>query len=371
MNHEFHAQYPFALKDSIPHADTIDFLVYKQPDPPTRWTDPREIEDDWMRLMILSQAIAKSYKEQARMGMRREASGHGYWINNRSSGFLHKRLIEMKEINLAEHDKQAPSIANFPPGSWSLHVPLNLTKPYISRDDTDFYIIENPVKKEWVFKVPYIAPSQWKGSLRSAMVQELVNDAPSPEDFAKRRFRMAVLFGDENGEEPDKPRGLAQYLDEMGGSAAAEKYRQLVRDHFKGNADEPITHHRGILHFYPTYFDRIGLEVINPHDRETGAGKLPIYFECVPAGKESKGVFALLYVPLYGLDTSDEEAKRQAESDFEAVAKGIKAMMTKYGFGAKTSSGFGTAEVDTDEMMIIEPESLKPIWVPIWNNRTN
>jgi hypothetical protein len=53
------------------------------------------------------------------------------------------------------------------------------------------------------------------------------------------------------------------------------------------------------------------------------------------------------------------------------VAKGIKAMMTKYGFGAKTSSGFGTAEVDTDEMMIIEPESLKPIWVPIWNNRTN
>jgi len=75
MNCEFHSHYPFALKDGVAQAFAIDFLVRKQPNPPTRWTEPREIEDDWMRLMILSQAVATDYKEQARVGMRRDAGG--------------------------------------------------------------------------------------------------------------------------------------------------------------------------------------------------------------------------------------------------------------------------------------------------------
>jgi CRISPR-associated protein Cmr2 len=126
---------------------------------------------------------------------------------------------------------------------------------------------------------------------------------------------------------------------------------------------------QGSLHFYPTYFDRMGLEVINPHDREGGAGMNPIYFECVPAitrdkdGKEvhTGGTFTLLYVPIVGPEVSEEGAKK----DLEAVARGIGAMMTHYGFGAKTSSGFGVAKVEPDKANV-EPLDFKQAWLDGW-----
>ncbi len=211
--------------------------------------------------------------------------------------------------------------------------------------------------------MPYVAPSQWKGSLRSSMVLDLIKDSPLPEDFAQRRFRMAVLFGDEKGEEPGSIKGLAKYLDEKGGEEASEIYRQLVKQCFNGEPNESLPHHKGVLHFYPTYFGKIGIEVINPHQRDTGAGKLPIYFECVPDGDES--TFSLLYVPLRGPEMSHEDAKKQASQDLEVVAEGIRAMMTIYGIGAKTSSGFGVARDDKIEATIKPGEFLKH-WQKAW-----
>ncbi|NPA91941.1 MAG: hypothetical protein GXO55_10955, partial [Chloroflexi bacterium] len=203
------------------------------------------------------------------------------------------------------HDTVSPSLPNlssFPPGSWAIQVHFTLRKPYLSKDDVDFYIIDNPVKKEWIFKVPYVAPSQWKGALRAAM----------------RRLRGYTTWKEEAQDE------------------------QMVRlfGNVKGEEDEFSA---GRLHFYPTFFDRIGLEVINPHPRDTGAGKQPIYFECVPAG--TMGVFTLLYVPLDLVGRSTPEAmEREAKADLQAVARGVRAMLTEYGFGAKTSSGYGVAE---------------------------
>ena len=188
MKYEFMSQYPFFQKDGVTQAFAIDFLVHKQPNTPTHWTEPSEIEDDWMRLMILSQSIATPYKEQARSGMRRDPGGYSYWLKNRSSVFLHRRLDEMKAFNLSVSEAILPSITDFPHGSWTLDVPFTLRKSYISRDDTDFYIIDNPVKKEWVFKVPYVVQPV-EGALRSAMVRGARNEAPLPEEFAQRRFK--------------------------------------------------------------------------------------------------------------------------------------------------------------------------------------
>jgi CRISPR-associated protein Cmr2 len=78
--------------------------------------------------------------------------------------------------------------------------------------------------------------------------------------------------------------------------------------------------------------------VINPHDRKTGTGKTgPILLECVPAN--ATGEFVLLYVP-FGSVKLDEVA-----ADLKLVSEGIQAMLTVYGFGAKTSSGFGIADI--------------------------
>lgn len=385
MKYEFMSQYPFILKDRDTQVFAIDFLVQKQPDAPTHWTEPKEIEDDWMRLMVLSQAIATPYKEQARIGMRRDPGGYNYWLKNRSSSFLHKRLDDMKAIGLVAPNTIIPPITGFPFGSWAINFPFTLRKPYISRDDTDFYIIDNPVKKEWVFKVPYIAASQWKGALRSAMVRDLVsclgagnNDV---EKFNEERLRLFRLFGNEkDGTSEFLNRVLARYSqgeDSVGEQADQDK-RELFKAEIKrvnevfksdllskGYRQGDIEGFQGSLHFYPTYFDQIGLEVINPHDRKTGAGKNPIYFECVPEG--TKGVFTLLYVLLVGPELNSEKAEEQAKQDLKAAARGVKAMITRYGFGAKTSSGFGVADVGWEEASIRpEDEEFQAYWEEVW-----
>jgi CRISPR-associated protein Cmr2 len=79
------------------------------------------------------------------------------------------------------------------------------------------------------------------------------------------------------------------------------------------------------------------LEVINPHNRKKGtSARGPIYLECVP--QNATGELVILYVPFGKVE------KKQVIEDLELVVKGVKEMLTVYGFGAKTSSGFGVVE---------------------------
>ena len=316
------------------------------------------------RIEILSQAIVTPRKEEARMGTRKMAGGLRYWIEKRSAQFLKERTNLYRELGLLP---LLPDLSHFPPDSWAVQITFTLRKPYISKDDTDFYILDNPVKKEWVFKVPYVAPSQWKGALRSAMMRDLVNALQSGQkdekEFVEERLRLYRLFGNEKdgtadflnrawalhrvGYPPDdehKKKEWERRFQETVKQVAGEFESRLREEGYRVGDIEGL---QGRLHFYPTFFDQIGLEVINPHDRETGAGKHPIYFECVPAN--TQGVFALLYVPI-GAGPMDENT---CKADLKAVAKGIHAMLTVYGFGAKTSSGYGVAEVNKADIQTL------------------
>jgi len=239
-----------------------------------------------------------------------------------------------------------------PPGSFLIHFAFRLRKPYLSKDDTEFYIIDNPVRKDKVFKLPYVATTGWKGALRAAMVRQLVEekDKLSDEEFAEKRFRLTILFGDEKGEEGMRITGLAEFLDQVKGDEAAKSYRQKVKNYFEVEDDKPLLHHSGRLVFFPTFFTQISLEVINPHDRGTGVGRQPIYIESVP--KDAEGRFTLLYVPFDRVGHEEADAVRgirslqdEVASDLTIVAEGVRAMFTEYGFGAKTSSGFGVADI--------------------------
>jgi CRISPR-associated protein Cmr2 len=94
--------------------------------------------------------------------------------------------------------------------------------------------------------------------------------------------------------------------------------------------------------FYPTFFNLIDVEVINPHSRKTRAGTHPIYLECVPVG--AKGTFSLLYVPFDLIGKDENEIQNQALADLQLVAEGLKEMFLTYGFSAKRTSGYGVAE---------------------------
>ena len=71
-------------------------------------------------------------------------------------------------------------------------------------------------------------------------------------------------------------------------------------------------------------------------------------------------------MPLDGPDISEDQAKRSKDNDFVAVSKGIKAMMTRYGFGAKTSSGFGVANVCWKDAIVRPEEKLHQHWKDVW-----
>jgi len=185
------------------------------------------------------------------------------------------------------------AIAQMPPLSFLIHIPFQLQKPYLSKDERDFYLLDNPLRRERVFQVPFVAATSWKGALRAALWQL---------GYKEEHEVTFRLLGN--------PRG----------------------------SDE---HQAGRLYFYPTFFDKIGLEVINPHSRKTGIGERgPILIECVPKGI---GTLLLLYVPFGPIDQSEQGQRDNVAQDLEVLAEGVQAMLTAYGFGAKTSSGFGTA----------------------------
>lgn len=179
------------------------------------------------------------------------------------------------------------------PYSFLISLSFRLRTPYTSRQDNDFHIIDNPLVREHVFRWPMVRPSAWKGSLRHAIWQLGYQD---DNDVVQRVFGVA-------------------------------------RD-TEGN--------RGRIFPHPTFFDQSGLEIINPHSRTDRVGKNPILLECVPP--TAIGQFTLLYVPLADSPREREAVAGQVADDLEVLGIGIQAMLATYGFGAKTSSGFGSAE---------------------------
>lgn len=185
-----------------------------------------------------------------------------------------------------------------PPYSFRLGFTFTLAQPYLSKDDNPFYIIDNPIVRDKVFRLPMVRPSSWKGSLKAALRQT---------DYAGNEQVMERLFGD---------------INEANGEGQA-----------------------GRLFFYPTFFTHTSLEIINPHDRTRRVGKNPILFESVPI--QATGRFTVLYVPFD--EVGNEQDKSKVAADLEVLTDGLRAMFTLYGFGAKTSSGFGLASERVSE----------------------
>ncbi len=179
-------------------------------------------------------------------------------------------------------------ISGLPWNSVLLRIFFALEKPYMSRDDAGLHVLDNPLKRERIFKRPMIASSGWKGALRAA-------------------FRL--------GHPQD----------------------QLTEERLFGVARAGIGGERGRLEFFATFFDfaETDIEIINPHERDTGGGKQPIDFEVVRIG--AKGRLQLLYVPLGPADYAF------IGPDLVIMVQAVRDLLTLYGFGAKTSLGYGVA----------------------------
>ena len=242
-------------------------------------------------------------------------------------------------------------ISMLPKHSFFLQFNFTLAAPYISRDDEEFYICDNPIRKDKVFKIPMISGSSWKGNIRWTAMKIFTDDLPEVIDKHSigkcfdSRARVVRLFGHEKAI-------ITDYLDSAlaeamsGDDKSQEKFRKFLVE--KGYMNINVDGRRGRLNFYPTFFNQIGLEVINPHDRETKAGTLPIYIESVPV--DADGTFSLLYVPFDLMGKPEGKAKKEMADDLELIRAALKDMMLIYGFSAKKSCGFGVAKNELSDI---------------------
>ncbi len=314
-----------------------------------------EISDVFSRILLLNTVYAIKEKFQdfrgrpdkinadvyAKVGEKDNASGLKalLYSNRNYNDYLKCKLLEISLLGI----NLPIDISHLPKGSWTIEIPLILKKPFISKDDIPLYIIENPVRKDKVFNIPITSAMAWKGNLRWTMMKlflEPVKD--DSEKFADIRFRHTLLFGTEKGME-EVPTGWTDYLDNLS-SDAKEKYWNKLKEFF---AKDKVPSLEGMLHFYPTLWDRIDMEVINPHNRATKTGKNPIYYEVVPKG--AKGVFRVLYVPFHYIGRYEPVGLlNYVKSDLNDVIDGLKAMMFTYGFSAKKTIGYGVIEETWD-----------------------
>ena len=219
----------------------------------------------------------------------------------RSTWLKNNINMKLEKFQIDEISSPSIDISILPNLSFIVQFIFTLEKPYISRDEQDFYIIDNPIRKDKVFGLPYVASTSWKGSLRAALWQN---------GYKGYNVQVNRIFGNERG------------------------------------AEEQAELRAGRLHLFPTFFNKISLEIINPHDRERRVGKNPILMECVPVG--TSGLFTALYFPFYNVGKDSELIKKQVLDDIKLIAEGLKGMFRDYGFGAKTSSGYGKAKNEID-----------------------
>ncbi len=216
----------------------------------------------------------------------------------------------MLELEGFKRLKLVADVDNLPDPSWiAFEIAFTLETPWYSKDDRPFHVLDNPVRKDRVFGVPFMSAASWKGLLRWAC-------------------RMHA--------------GLQGYLEKHDGKLEGWNDPDWILHLFGNEKDEAEHFQRGALAFRPTWFSKLGFEVINPHSRRTRAGTQPIYYEVVPAG--ACGALKLLYAPLDG--AADRDKVKPAEA-LDTLVDAIEALLTIYGISAKRTVGWGTAKIES------------------------
>lgn len=318
MSYEFHVNFRLELEpwDAMEERVKTD-LRRKLGRGPTR-VEIENAEKDRLRPVLTRQGEFTSVKDLyacmqllgQTVGVDPPAEGKRPW-NTLAKGVYAENVLASSYTNYIKEQSlfgtlgfvtpcfQQNDLARLPVHSFFLCIPFTLSAPYISKDDASFYVHENPVRKDPVLRVPVVGSTSWKGSFRAALRWTLKTE----DDDA----RVIRLLGNPKEEKED----------------------------FR----------RGRLSFYPTFFDALEVQVINPHSRETGAGTQPIYIESVP--RNAEGIFALLYTPIIPSKPDGPLPDwNEVLDDLENVEKAIYSLLVETGFGAKISSGMGRAKQD-------------------------
>lgn len=194
------------------------------------------------------------------------------------------------------------------PGWLGIQISFRLKTPWYSKDDRSFHLLDNPVRKDRVFGVPFMSATSWKGLLRWACRME---------------------------------HGLLEHLHSHDGKLNGWEDTDWIIHLFGNEKGEEESFGCAALAFYPTWFPRVGFEVINPHSRKTRSGTRPIYYEVVPP--DTKGNLRILYAPLpYQAENDGSHSLYGLDKLLVAISK----LLSVYGFSARRTAGWGLAEIE-------------------------
>ncbi|MDK2886722.1 MAG: CRISPR-associated protein Cmr2 [Thermosipho sp. (in: thermotogales)] len=277
-------------------------------------------------------------------------------------------------------------IDNLIPYSFILWMEIELVNLYFSKDDEEYYLIHNPCLKDKAFKIPMVRGSAWKGALANAFKILINEPLEKKQDYKIREYiqSYARIFGMGSSEFKNFTEALSELLKdklekssienmikylifELGLRLKKEDIDNFIKDKEKlknwikkkiwgefgkvSKEDIPffLKTHKGRAVFYPTFFDKLSLEVIHPHDRKKRKGKNPIFFEVVPRG--SKGIVQVIYIPFDGIELKKEELEKQVEKDKEFIMLAFK-KVSDIGIGAKSKLGWGRFEIKKEKLII-------------------
>jgi len=299
-------------------------------------------------------------------------------------------LSQIQQISgiITDRNNLKNLISNLPRYSFALWVKFKLIAPYFSKDEDEFYIIQNPILKEKVFKVPMVRGSSWKGALAGAF-KKLLNE----ENYVDNRKEIIESYlrifgaGSENIKIiedylRERSKNLKDFkntilefmlfelgmkitkgdLDEIKNENDENKLIEILNNKISQKIQKSLSNlpvefqtHKGRAIFYPTYFDKLSLEIINPHDRRKRAGTVPIHYEVVP--KDTDGILQIVYIPFDGILKSDDELKSEVKQDLGILCKAIEKLSDE-GIGAKTKLGWGRFELNEKIYCINSEENI-------------
>lgn len=258
-------------------------------------------------------------ENQRRLRGKSEEEKYITWQQEEIVGRKKGDMILSRDENINEFYPKPEDLQNLPEKSVLIKISFTLKKPYMSKDEGEFHIIdgrlfENPIVRDKFTGLPMMRPSTWKGHLR----------------FAAERVEW---------KEKEK--------------------KEIIKRLFGSESWEDVAL-KGRLYFFPTFFeDDVGRYVITPlkRDTRTPTKRGPIPFEIMKPGRE--GEFYLLYVSY----PRDEDFKHEeVEEDLKFLAEALSLMLYTYGFSAKKTSGFGVIENLKGDEVEIHPEDKKEIF---------
>lgn len=228
-----------------------------------------------------------------------------------------------REIDRAGLRTAPVDLTALPAFSAAVTLRFRLLTPLLTRDDDPFYLFDNPVRKDHVYGVPFLAAASLKGLAADAF---------------QRGFPHQLAWT-ELGKE-DQQRTMRYRQD----TAAAKRLFGIASDD-----SEPLSSAAGRLHFSPVWFSHVQYLVMNPSrtDKDgkpdgSGIGTQPIQFEAVaPVTEKGKPVQAEIGFFYFNPAGAKDANETTARADLACFVGALAAWWPALGLGAKRLSGYG------------------------------